>query len=169
MKPTLAVFGIVIASACLIGYYGIHVPAQNEVRLIHAQIAEEQASQTLQSDVSAVLAQIGRYRERLPSETDPSWLAEQVVALAQRAGVHLSSITQDPPLTSPQYTRLSVNLQLAASYHQLGAFLDEIERSPFFIRVDRLSMERVEGSEQGLVRVTFSTIVIPRLMQGEAA
>jgi Tfp pilus assembly protein PilO len=169
MKPSLAVIGIVIASACLIGYYGIHVPAQNEVRLIQAQITEEQASQGLKSDVSALLARIGRYREQLPADADPSWLAEQVVTLAQRAGVQPASITQESPHTSPEYTRLSVNLQLSATYHQLGAFLDEIERSSFFITIDRLSVERMEDTEQGLVHVTFSTIVVPRLTQGGGA
>jgi Tfp pilus assembly protein PilO len=168
MKPSLLVIGIVIASACLIGYYAIHVPAQHEVRLIQAQITEEQASQSLKSDVLALLAQIGRYREQLPEEADSSWLANQVVTLAQRAGVQPASITHDAPQVSAEYTRLTVNLQLSASYHQLGAFLDEIERAPYFIQVDRLMLERVDESEQGTIHVTFSTIVLPRLIQGGA-
>ena len=164
MKPLLIVLAIVVATACGIGYYAIHVPAQNEVRLIQTQIAEEQTSQGTKGDVAALLAHIERYRARLPEEVDPSWLAQEVVARAQKIGVQLTSITQDAPQQLDQYTRLAVNLQLTASYHQLGAFLDEVESSPYFIRVERLSVDRSDADERGSVQVTFSTVVSPPLV-----
>ena len=167
--PKLVALLIILATACGIGYYVIHVPAQNEVRLIQSQIAEERANQTTKGDVSALLAQVQRYRARLPKDVDPSWLAQEVVELAQKSGVQLSSITQDTPQPLDQFTRLAVNLQLTATYHQLGAFLDEIERSPRYIRVERLTVDRSDGDERGLVQVTFSTVVLPDLLPGSSA
>ena len=164
MKPLPIVLAIIVATACGIGYYGIHVPAQNEVRLIQTQIAEERANQNTKGDVSALLSQIERYRERLPKDADPSWLAQEVMALAQKTGIQLATITQDAPQQLDTSTHLSVNLQLTATYHQLGAFLDEVERSPHFIRVDRLSVDRIEGDDRGLVQVTFSTVVLPPVL-----
>jgi Tfp pilus assembly protein PilO len=169
MKPFPVVLVIIVATACGIGYYGIHVPAQNEVRLIHTQIAEERAVQGTKGEAAALLAQVEGYRARLPENADPSWLAQEVVALAQQAGVQVTTITQAPPQQNNAFTLLAVNLQLAASYHQLGAFLDEVERSPHFIRVDRLSVDRTDGDERGLVQVTFSTVVLPPLVQDTAA
>ena len=168
MKPLLVVLAIVVAAACGIGYYAIHVPAQNEVRLIHTQIDEERASQSTKGDVAALLTQIKRYHARLPDDVDPSWLAQEVVALAQQSGVQLGSITQAVPQQLDTFTLLAVNLQLTASYHQLGAFLDAVERSPYFIRVDRLSVDRADGGERGLIQVTFSTIVLPPLVKDAA-
>lgn len=164
MHSRLIVLAIVVATACAIGYYGIHVPAKNEVRLIQQQIAEEQNSQGTKTDVAALLAQIERYRARLPEEADPSWLAQQLVTLAQQSGVQIASITQETPQPSDRFTRLAVNLQLTASYHQLGAFLDAVERSPYLIRVERLTVDRTEGEERGRAQVTFSTIVLPPLV-----
>ena len=169
MKPLPIVFAIIVATACGIGYYGIHVPVQNEVRLIQTQIAEERTSQGTKGDVAAVLKRIERYRARLPGETDPSWLAQAVVALAQKTGVQLTSITQEPLQQFDQYSRLAVTLQLTVSYHQLGAFLDAVESSPHFIRVERLSVDRLDTDERGLVQVTFSTIVLPRLVSKAGA
>ena len=168
MKPQPAALLIILATACGIGYYAIHVPAQNEVRLIQSQIAEERANQTGKSDVSALLAQMQRYRVRLPKDADPSWLAQEVVELAQKSGIQLSSITQDTPQALDKFTRLAVNLQLTATYHQLGAFLDEIERSPRYIRVERLTVDRTGEDERGLVQVTFSTVVLPDLLPGSS-
>ena len=164
MKPFPIIFAIIVATACGIWYYGIHVPAQNEVQLIQKQIAEEQTSQGTTMDVAALLAQIERYRARLPEEADPSWLSQQLVTLAQRSGVQVASITQEAPQQSDRFTRLAVNLQLTASYHQLGAFLDAVERSPHLIRVERLTVDRTEGEERGRAQVTFSTIVLPSLV-----
>ena len=168
MRPLLVVLAIVVATACGIGYYVIHVPAQNEVRLIQAQIAEERAIQGTKGETAALLAQIERYRARLPNDVDPSWLAQEVVALAQQSGVQVTTITQAAPHQDEAFTLLAVNLNLTASYHQLGAFLDEVERSPHFIQVDRLSIDRSETDERGLVQVTFSTVVLPPLIQDTA-
>ncbi len=168
MKPFLVVLTIVVATTCGGWYYGIHVPAKNEIRLIQAQSPEERARQNTKEEVATLLAQIKRYRERLPSDADPSWLAQEVVELAQKAGVQLISITQVVPRSLDKFTLLSVNLQLTASYHQLGAFLDEVERSPHFIRVDSFSVDRAETDERGSVQVTFSTIVLPLLVQDAA-
>lgn len=169
MKPWMVAALIVLATAYGIGYYGIHVPAQNEVRLIQTQIDEERAVQGTKGEAAALLTQIKRYHARLPDDVDPSWLAQEVVALAQQSGIQLASITQDAPQVLDTFTRLAVNLQFTASYHQLGAFLDEVERSPSFIRVDRLSVDRTDGDERGLIQVTFSTIVLPPLLKDTAA
>lgn len=168
MKPFMIVLAIVVATACGGWYYGIHAHAKNEIQLIQAQSAEERARQSTREEIAGLLAQIERYRERLPSNADPSWLAQEVVELAQQARVQITSITQAPPQSFDKFTFLSVNLQLTASYHQFGAFLDEVERSPHFIRVDRFSVDRSDTDERGSVQVTFSTVVLPRLVQDAA-
>ena len=168
MRMTLILIAIVVVLTGGIGYYGIHLPKEHEVRVIQTQIAEERASQGMQGEVAALLAQIERYRHRLPTDVDPSWLAQEVVSVAKKLDVQLTSITQEPPQPLERYTRLAVNLKLTTSYHQLGAFLDEIERSPRFIHVDRLSVDRSDGDEKGVVLVTLSTVVLPPVIPGSA-
>jgi len=168
MRPFFLLAGIGVALSALIGYNVAYVPQQRQVRLIHAQIADEQATQRLQADVAALLGQAEQFRTRLPEEPDPSLVVHEVVALAQAAGVQLASITRETPQTFPQGTRLTVTLQGTASYHQLGALLDALERSERFFRVERFEISRPTEAEPASVRVVVSTLYVPPLVSGSA-
>jgi len=102
----------------------------------------------------------------LPQASDPSWLAREVVALAQAAGLQPGSIVQEAPQPVGPFTRLVVNLQLMASYHQLGEFVDAVERSERFIHVERLHIERVREDETATIQLTLSTMVLPPVVTG---
>ena len=168
-KPTLLLGIIAVAIVCSIAYTSIYVPAQQQVQLIQTQKTKERASQRTQADVAALLKTIEAYRKRLPSEGDPSWLVRETVALAQKAGVEISSINQEDPQKFSGFTRLAVNLQFTASYHQLGAFLDAIEHGDHFIRVDRIGLSRSNsrsGEGMASIKLAFSTIYLPPVLTG---
>ena len=68
-------------------------------------------------------------------------------------------------------TRLGVSLQVSASYHQLGAFLDRIERAPVFIRVDRADLSGASDthpSSERTIHVVLSTLYIPPFTLADA-
>ena len=166
MKSTWVIYAAGIVLTCLIGYNYVYVPHQRQGRLIQAQIAKEQQHQRTQAEVADALQHIERYRKRLPEDADPSWIVQELVPLAQSAGIQLTSITQQPPHTIPQFTRLTVDVQFAASYHQLGAFIDAIERSKRFIRVERMNVARGEPATQHVpVQLALSTLYLPPLVQ----
>ena len=148
--------------ASFIGYNYIYVPQTNQVSKIHVQIANERSLQQLQSDVAGLFKQIERYRERLPKEPDSSWLAREVVALSQKAGVQLTTISQDEPEKLEQFTRLMVDVQFTASYHQLGTLLDNIERSDHFIRIDRVNVAHGRTEQEPVsIQLELSTFYLP--------
>jgi Tfp pilus assembly protein PilO len=161
MKEALLLGGIGIASVVLIGYNFVYVPQQNQVKLIQAQVTQEQTNQATQAEVAALLLQVERYRKRLPEEPDPSWLTREVVALAQKSGVQLTFINQEPSQSFEQFTRLAVNLQFHASYHRLGSFIDEIERSEHFIRVEQLIVSPSEKEDSAAIQLILSTLFVP--------
>ncbi|MBI2104709.1 MAG: type 4a pilus biogenesis protein PilO [Candidatus Omnitrophica bacterium] len=138
------------------------------MRLIQAQIADEQATQRLQADVAALLRQAEQSRKRLPEEPDPSLLVHDVVALAQQAGVQLTSISRETPQTFRRFTRLAVILQGTASYHQLGAFLDALERSERFLRVERFEISRPTELGPASVHLSISTLYVPPVLPASA-
>ena len=168
-KPTFLLGIIAVAIVCSIAYTSIYVPAQKQVQVIQTQKSKERASQRTQADVAALLKTIEAYRKRLPSERDPSWLVRETVSDARKAGIEVSSINQEDPQDFSGFTRLTVNLQLTASYHQLGAFLDEIEHGEPFIRVDRINLSRAlssRGEEMASIKLAFSTIYLPPVLTG---
>jgi Tfp pilus assembly protein PilO len=171
MKPMLLVVLIGVALAGLFGYHVIYAPQQEQVRLIEAQRAQELANQQAQGEVAALLLEIERYRRQLAPEPDASWLAREVVAIGQAAGVQLNTISQQAPQqvqSDPSFIRLSVGLEFSATYHQVGTFLDHIERSDYFIRAEQLQVNSESSGGPATVGMTLTTFYLPPLAQGPA-
>lgn len=163
MRQTLLLGVTGVAFVCLFGYHKVYLPQREQVRLIRNQIAQEQASQRSQADVARVLLQVEGYRNRLAPDADPSWLVRELVRLGEQSNIQFTTIDQDPPQPYQKVTRLTVNLQLQASYHQLGTFLDELERSERFIRVDHFSLTPRGDKEGDLasIRLVVSAFYLP--------
>ena len=170
MKPMLLLATIGVALVGFIGYHGVYVPQQEQVRLIQGQIDQERANQHAQQTVAALLEQLRQYRTHLPPEPDPSWLVRQVVSLGQESGIQVTSILQEPPKPFESFTLLAVTLQFTASYHTLGRFLDQLEHAPPFIRVDRLELADVNPTTgDATIHLTVSTLYVPPLVQAAPA
>ena len=56
---------------------------------------------------------------------------------------------------------LLVTLQVSASYHQFGTFLDDLERSDHFIQVDRVRVTRVQETGPVSINLSLSTLYLP--------
>lgn len=164
MKTTLLVGALTLAVAAPAGY-NIVKGYREKVHLVQAQLVKEQAVQQAQADVAATLRQIDQYRKRLPPDPSPSWLVTEAVALGEQSRLRFTTIDQESPVEFPQFTRLAATFEFTASYHELGAFLDRVERSERFIRVERLQVDpsREEGGE-ALIRLTLSTVHVPPVL-----
>ena len=151
--------------ACLLGYNLIHKPQQRQLSQVGLAITAERTRQQTAFAIAETLQQLDRYRGRLPEEPDPSWLVRHVVSVAEETGVQLTSISQEPPQRFEQFTRLAVKLQVAASYHHLGTFLDRLEQSPQFLHVDSLDITKPRTSEVDAqpeeITLKLSTIYLP--------
>ena len=165
MKPTFLVGVIGLALTGVIGYHGLYVRQQERAHLIHAQAEQEQAKQDTQQELASLLIQIEQYRKRLPPEPDPSWLVREAVAFGQKAGLELTTIAKESPQQFQQFTRLAISVQFTATYHQLGTFLDYLESSDRFIRVEHLEMSSPKETEgKASIRLVLSTVYLPPLV-----
>jgi hypothetical protein len=157
-----------VAVIGLFGYHNIRARQQRLLGVIRHQIAQEEVNQQAQAEVAALFLQIEEYRQRLPPGPDPSWLVREAVAISEQAGISLAVINQEPPTPIPPHlTRVAVNLQFRASYHRLGEFLDLLERSRRFIRVERVDFAPPTGQDdtgEGAVRLVLSTVFVPEPM-----
>lgn len=156
-----AVVGLVLGY--LVGYNNLYARQQGQVRLTQRLIAQEQADQEAQQQVTALLDQIERYRAQLPPEPNPSWLVDQAVTAGRAAGIEFSSISPQPAQAGKFFTRLSAGFKFSATYHQLGEFLDQLERSGSYVRVESLDVNRTRTLQAGapIVDITLSTLHVP--------
>jgi Tfp pilus assembly protein PilO len=167
MKAPLLVGVVAVAVAGPIGY-NVTRRHQEQVRLIQTKIAQEHATQQAQADVAAMLRQVERYQRRLPQEATLSQLVAEAVSLGEQAGLELTTIRQESPQAFTNFTRLAATFEFAASYHQLGTFLDLVERSPRFMRVETLQVTSASRADGGTLqaRVTLSTVYLPPALKG---
>ena len=170
MKPMVVGAAVGLVLAYLVGYNTIYARQRGQAQVIRQQIVQEQKDQRIQHETATVLQQMERYHTQLPQEPDPSWLVHEAMAASQQAGVDIASIQQDNPQVGKQFTRLAITLQFRATYHQLGAFLDRLERSGSFIRVDQLGVGTSKGeSKKPSVQLTLSTIYVPSALTSDVA
>ncbi|MBI4003895.1 MAG: type 4a pilus biogenesis protein PilO [Candidatus Omnitrophica bacterium] len=166
MKQTLLPGAIIVAFAGFFGYHMVYRPQQVKLAEYPRQLAREQADYQAQADVAALAERVESYRRRLPREGDTSWLVNEVVSVANDVGVQVTRIVPEPPRDFQGVTRLGVSLQVTASYHQVGAFLDRIERGALFIRVDRADLSGasdIHPSSERTIQLVLSTLYVPPL------
>lgn len=155
---------IQVALGGFVGYNFIHQPHQASLRAVDKEIEEARKTHQSQSDVAALLAQVERYRTRLAPQPDSSWLAREVVALSEQAGVKLTTIMQEAPRQVDPFTRLAIDVSFTATYHQLGAFLDLVEHAPRFIRADQLQIGASPQARGPVpIHLVLSTLYLPAL------
>ena len=163
MMQSKWVVAIGLALGAVFGYDKLYRPQQKKVAQIRAQVAQEKATQQTQAGVASVLEQIEKqYRPRLSADTDPSGLAREVVSLAQKAGLQLATISQAAPERIKEVTRLAVDLRVKGTYHQLGTFLDSLERSQHLLRVDHLDVSAAyeNSRDPATIQLRVSTLYL---------
>jgi len=164
LKQTLLLGTIIVAFAGFFGYHKVYRPQQAKLAEYPRALEREQADYQAQADVAALAERVESYRRRLPPEANTSWLVNQVISVANDVGVQVTRIVPEPLRDVQGVTRLGVSLQVTASYHQVGAFLDRIERSPVFIRVDRAELSgggETASSPERTIQIVLSTLYVP--------
>ncbi len=169
-KITWILSAAILGLAAFVGYNMIYVPKRQQVNQIQLQIAEEQQTQQAQLEVAKQIVEFEALRKRLPPQPDPSWFTERVLSLASSSEINLSNISQLEAQTYQGFVHYSLQLAFTAPYHKLGAFLDQVERSDAFIRVERLGVQ--PGKEPGKlpeIDIVLGTVYVPQAMPGSPA
>jgi Tfp pilus assembly protein PilO len=167
MKETVVAGTIIVALTLVIGYHAVYVPQRAERAQVRLALREEQDYQRTQGEVATLLQEFEQLSERLSPQLATSWLINEVVQLADAAGVQLTTITPQAPQAVAGFTHLGVDLVFSASYHQLGTFLGRIEQAKPFFRLDRVDVSPAGSSgvpveeDEVLIHMMLSTFYPP--------
>lgn len=160
LKPAM-VSGLLIAAITgYVGYHAIYLKQQGQLRVMQAQLQEQQQTQALREQVAGALSEVERLRKHLPQELDTGWLGREVNRLAEEAGIQLASITPQSPRKLEAATVLTVTLRLTTSYHRLGKFVGMLESAPTFLQVNEAILTR-NADGMADVQLTVSTLHVP--------
>ncbi len=166
MKPTLLLAAMGVALTGMFGYHAIYARQQAQLRVIRSQITDAQADQGTQQVAAGLMKELEGYRKRLAPEPDPSWLVRETMSLMNASGLQLTSVAQEAPraVSTTPFTRLSISLQCRGTYHQVGEFVDRLERAGVFIKVETLDLAPPVKDGLSTARLVISTVHAPSVV-----
>jgi Tfp pilus assembly protein PilO len=164
---TLVVGVGLLVVAAFIGFQFIYNPRAAQVQGIQNQIRQESLAREQRKEVAQLLDKIAVDLSLLAPEADPAWLAREALALASDAGIRVNMVNQKDVLQEADQLRLSVAIDGSGTYHQLGKYIDLIERSKQFMWVERMDV-RPLGKEGGVlsIQMVISSVYVPPLKNG---
>ncbi len=114
-----------------------------EVKELNRQIEYEKQRNALLDKLNHFQGQLDQYKKQLPPSADAKWLMNQITELAKSSGLELLSIQPEKLTPSPHFHESAVRVGIECSYHELGVFLQRIESSPIFLRIQKLVLEKI--------------------------
>jgi len=89
-------------------------------------------------------ADVGRFYARLGPKAMLSQVREEITALARELGLKVGTFNYTPEDVrgGQGVSELQVRMPVSGTYRELAAFLDRLERSPFFVTVDQIQFRK---------------------------
>lgn len=114
-------------------------------RVSAALRARADAMQSNRSDVE-------RFYARLGNKAALSSVREEIAALARELGLKVGALSYSPEEVKggQGVSQFQMRMGVSGTYRQLAAFLDRMERSPYFVTVDQIQLRKREAGTADL-------------------
>lgn len=148
-KPNKVILmsAVITVITLAIGTLLIFMPFLNKRKSLRSEILNERDRNVLLGTARALGRHLKVYENRVPEGRGVSWLLSQVSDMAAKEKIEVSSIKPGPPEDRGSYIKLYVMLDTVSTYHQLGKFISSIESSGKFLRVEDISIKRLDLEE----------------------
>jgi Tfp pilus assembly protein PilO len=159
---------LIVAASIGTPWFGIMAKVQ-EFKKVRVVLAEkrmqlEDANQKknsigdLEQDIEEAEAEIAEVEQRLPNTKQAPELFQELDRLAELAQQDYKTMKASELKEESTYTEIPFEIELKANYHDLGLYINMIERSKRFAKVDALDIEYDhEMPLSQTVNVTVST------------
>lgn len=111
----------------------------------NAQLEEiqrkERSLPQLQEEITEAETKIEEVARRLPNDKRAPELFQELNDLAETAQQEYLSMEARPVVEKKTYIEIPLEIELKADYHNLGRYINMIERSERFAKVDQLNVE----------------------------
>ncbi len=144
---------VVIIAPLVFGFFtgGVLVvkPALNNLRSIRSDIASLTEKVSSYTYVLEGESKLLNYKKLFSG--DRTWLIEQINSIAEKSGLSILSILpEEPGKATDLLERSSVRIEAEATYHQLGAFVSQLESLDSYVKLQivEISTERDGAGQQ---------------------
>lgn len=137
----------------------MEVVAEKEVQVNDAKSKEKILPQ-MQEEIALAEAKITEVERRLPNDKRAPELFKELNDLAAKAEQKYLSMEARPVVEKPTYIEIPLQIRLKADYHNLGRYINMIELSRRFAKVDQLDISYdFDDPLKQTVNLTVSTFM----------
>jgi type IV pilus assembly protein PilO len=169
-NKVIIVFVIFLLAIVLIPPFGLYpkIAEFTKVRLARIEKQDELATKRtkvatldeLRKSVEEAQDQIAYFERRLPNSPEAPELLNQLRRVANYTGVTYTSLDRLDTVQHKSYTEIPIKITLEADYHGLGEFINRIENSPRFAKIDNINVEANEENYfRQKVELNLSTFI----------
>jgi len=156
---------IVMAVVILLVAIKFHSFQLGKINRAKNRIVEENKKNDLISNIGKVERKILPYREFL-SRKEQMEIINDVSRIAREIGVKVNSIQPLAVSKEDGFTKISFSLSLEATYHKLGKFINRLERSQMFLRMERLNLAPIATSAQRVLKSGYNVSLDDTILRG---
>ena len=164
---------VLVSSGAVFGFWHFYVSevqaeiALRETRLsgLRADVAKGVATAAqlpqFQAQVAELQARLDNLKQVLPEEKDVADTLRRIQGLAAKSNLTIQRFQPGKVVQQKMYAEIPYKLEAEGTYHNLGAFFDQISKFPRIINVSEIAIRSKEPVEPGktisaaLVATTF--------------
>ena len=151
---------VLVSAGAVFGFWKFYVSEistdidlrQSRLTAMRADIAKGQATAKqlpqFQSQVTELENRLENLRQVLPEEKDVADILRRIQSLATKSNLAIQRFQPGKVVQQKLYAEIPYRLQAEGTYHNLGAFFDQISKFPRIINVGEISIKSKQPPEQ---------------------
>src|SRR3989338_42089 len=145
----IVIFSAIVGTVTLIiGIAFIYIQFLHQNKSLRETILLEREKNVLMGQIRALGRHLKVYERRILEQgRGVSWLLSKVSDMAADEHIEISSIRPGTPESWGAYTKLYVIAETVSTYHQLGRFISKIESFEKFLRIEKITVKRMDLDE----------------------
>ena len=150
---------VVVASGAVFGFWYLYVSdiqsditmRQTRLAAMRADIAKGVATAKqlpqFQAQVDELETRLETLRQVLPEEKDVADILRRIQTLATKSNLTIQRFQPGKVMQQKMYAEIPYKLQAEGTYHNLGAFFDQISKFPRIINVSEITIRAKESPD----------------------
>jgi type IV pilus assembly protein PilO len=150
---------VVVSIGAVFGFWHFYVAEiqsdiairQSRLNAMRADIARGVATARqlpqFQSQVTELESRLDSLRQVLPEEKDVADILRRIQTLATKSNLSIQRFQPGKVVQQKMYAEIPYKLQAEGTYHNLGAFFDQVSKFPRIINVGEISIKSKEPAE----------------------
>ncbi|MFH1853981.1 MAG: type 4a pilus biogenesis protein PilO [Candidatus Omnitrophota bacterium] len=141
----IIISALMIIATLFIGFAFIFMPFMKKSKALRSEILDARDKTVLIGRINAFDKHLKAYEKRMPTEgRGVSWLLSEVLDMAAKEQIEVSSIKPGTPEDRDLYVKLYVVMDTISTYDQLGRFISRVESHKKFLRIEQITVKRCD-------------------------